>query len=94
LIKPFIKEFSLTSGRQLKTLVVPSKFCRMPPVSAASVTISFESLTITPDQYLFTATENALIQDVLTLHKEAVAAPDFAIQLAHQPVGSGISLLN
>jgi len=38
LIKPFIKEFSLTSGRQLKTLVVPSKFL---PVATrkASVTI-------------------------------------------------------
>jgi len=38
LIKPFIKEFSLTSGRQLKTLVVPSKFAGCHPC-AASVTI-------------------------------------------------------
>lgn len=65
LIKPFIKEFSLSSGRQLKTLAVPEKFL---PVASRKRGIrnnlAFESLTITPDQkYLFTATENALIQD-------------------------------
>lgn len=65
LIKPFIKEFSLSSGRQLKTLAVPEKFL---PVAKSKRGIrnnlAFESLTITPDQkYLFTATENALIQD-------------------------------
>lgn len=65
LIKPFIKEFSLSSGRQLKTLVVPSKF--LPDATrkrGIRNNLAFESLTITPDQkYLFTATENALIQD-------------------------------
>lgn len=65
LINPFIKEFSLYSGRQLRTLEVPEKFL---PVSSGKRGIrnnlAFESLTITPDQkYLFTATENALIQD-------------------------------
>lgn len=65
LLKPFIKEFSLSSGRQLKTLAVPEKFL---PVASRKRGIrnnlAFESLTITPDQkYLFTATENALIQD-------------------------------
>lgn len=64
-IKPFIKEFSLSSGRQLKTLAIPSKF--LPVASRARGirnNLAFESLTITPNQkYLFTATENALIQD-------------------------------
>ena len=65
LIKPFIKEFSLSSGRQLKTLAVPEKFL---PVASRKRGIrnnlALESLTITPNQkYLFTATENALIQD-------------------------------
>lgn len=65
LIEPFIKEFSLSSGRQLKTFAVPSKFL---PVASRDRGIrnnlAFESLTITPNQeYLFTATENALIQD-------------------------------
>ena len=65
LIKPFIKEFSLSSGRQLKTFVLPEKFL---PIKSGKRGIrnnlAFESLTITPDQkYLFTATENALIQD-------------------------------
>lgn len=65
LINPFIKEFSLSSGRQLKTFVVPYKF--LPTKNGKRGirnNLAFESLTITPDQkYLFTATENALIQD-------------------------------
>lgn len=65
LISPFIKEFSLSSGQQLKTLDVPEKFL---PVASHQRGIrnnsAFESLAVTPDQtYLFTATENALIQD-------------------------------
>jgi len=65
LIEPFIKEFSLSSGRQLKTFAVPSKFL---PVASRDRGIrnnlAFESLAIAPNQeYLFTATENALIQD-------------------------------
>lgn len=64
-IAPFIKEFSLSSGQQLKTLEVPEKFL---PVASHQHGIrnnsAFESLAVTPDQkYLFTATENALIQD-------------------------------
>jgi 3-phytase len=75
---PFIKEFSLTTGQEIRTLPVPQKF--LPVVSdtngngvidardkqTAGVynNLAFESLTITPDQKtLFTATENALFQD-------------------------------
>ncbi|MBD2489303.1 esterase-like activity of phytase family protein [Aulosira sp. FACHB-615] len=64
-INPFIQEFSLASGRSMTTLKIPKKFL---PDQKAKIGIrnnlAFESLTITPNhQYLFTATENALIQD-------------------------------
>lgn len=63
-INPFIKEFSL-DGKLLKTLPIPELFL---PDDKGSKGIrnnlSFESLTLTPDRkYLFTATENALVQD-------------------------------
>ncbi|MEG3986058.1 esterase-like activity of phytase family protein [Microcoleus sp. S28C3] len=63
-INPFIKEFSL-DGKLLKTLAIPGLFL---PDDKGSKGIrnnlSFESLTLTPDRkYLFTATENALVQD-------------------------------
>ncbi len=75
---PFIKEFSLATGQEVRSLSVPKKF--LPVVSdtngngvvdagdtqTAGVynNLAFESLTITPDQKtLFTATENALFQD-------------------------------
>ncbi|YAF98382.1 MAG: esterase-like activity of phytase family protein [Nodularia sp. CChRGM 3473] len=65
LINPFINEFSLSSGRLLTTLPIPEKF--LPDKSGQQGirnNLAFESLTITPDnQRLFTATENALIQD-------------------------------
>lgn len=64
-IKPFIKEFSLSSGRQIKSLALPEKF--LPAESGKRGirhNLAFESLTVTPDKKkLFTATENALIQD-------------------------------
>ncbi|MEA5601281.1 phytase [Nostoc sp. UHCC 0252] len=77
---PFIKEFSLTTGEEVRSLLVPSKF--LPVVedtnndgvvntgdtqtSGVYNNLAFESLTITPDQKtLFTATENALSQDGL-----------------------------
>ncbi|MFW9260733.1 phytase [Nostoc sp. CALU 546] len=77
---PFIKEFSLTTGQEVRSLFVPSKF--LPVVqdtnsnglvdagdtqtSGVYNNLGFESLTITPDQKtLFTATENALSQDGL-----------------------------
>jgi len=65
LINPFIQEFFLSSGRKIATLPIPNKFL---PNKNNQIGIrdnlAFESLTITPNQkYLFTATENALIQD-------------------------------
>ncbi|MBX9254029.1 phytase [Desmonostoc muscorum CCALA 125] len=77
---PFIKEFSLTTGQELRSLLIPTKF--LPVVqdtnnnsivdagdtqtSGVYNNLAFESLTITPDQKtLFTATENALFQDGL-----------------------------
>ncbi|MEH2305133.1 phytase [Nostoc sp.] len=77
---PFIKEFSLATGQEIRSLFVPSKF--LPVVedtnsngivdagdtqtSGVYNNLAFESLTITPDQKtLFTATENALSQDGL-----------------------------
>ncbi|MEH2219565.1 MAG: esterase-like activity of phytase family protein [Nostoc sp.] len=65
LINPFIKEFSLSSGKEITTFTIPNKF--LPDKSAKQGirnNLAFESLTITPDKnHLFTATENALIQD-------------------------------
>lgn len=65
LIPPFIKEFPLSSGKASKTLPIPKKF--LPDKNGKQGirnNLAFESLTITPNnQYLFTATENALIQD-------------------------------
>ncbi|MEH2422652.1 MAG: phytase [Nostoc sp.] len=77
---PFIKEFSLTTGQEVRSLLIPSKF--LPVVedtngngvidigdtqtSGVYNNLAFESLTITLDQKtLFTATENALSQDGL-----------------------------
>ncbi|PPS44122.1 esterase-like activity of phytase family protein [Chroococcidiopsis sp. TS-821] len=72
LIDPFIKEFSLTSGKELRSLPIPERFL---PTASRDRGIrnnnAFESLTITPNQqYLYTATENALLQD------EPVGQPD------------------
>ncbi|MEH2225010.1 esterase-like activity of phytase family protein [Nostoc sp.] len=65
LINPFIKEFSLSSGREIATLPIPKKF--LPDKTnqkGIRNNLAFESLTIAPDnKHLFTATENALIQD-------------------------------
>ncbi|NMG22948.1 esterase-like activity of phytase family protein [Brasilonema bromeliae] len=64
-ITPFLKEFSLSSGQVLRTLPIPNKF--LPDKSRQQGirnNLAFESLTITPNnKSLFTATENALIQD-------------------------------
>jgi 3-phytase/alkaline phosphatase D len=66
LIDPFLNEFSL-QGRQFNELPVPDRFN---PVGIGANdpgirnNLAFESLTITPNQrFLFTATENALVQD-------------------------------
>ncbi|WP_419756872.1 phytase [Anabaena sp. FACHB-595] len=75
---PFIKEFSLTTGQEVRSLFVPTKFLPIvqdtnnngivdagdTQTSGVRNNLAFESLTITPDQKtLFTATENALLQD-------------------------------
>ncbi|MDD1462208.1 phytase, partial [Dolichospermum sp. ST_sed2] len=75
---PFIKEFSLTTGQEIKSLPVPQKFRPVvedtnnngvvdtgdTQITGVRNNLAFESLTITPDQKtLYTATENALFQD-------------------------------
>ncbi|MEH2135812.1 phytase [Nostoc sp.] len=77
---PFIKEFSLATGQEVRSLPIPSKFLPVvedtngdgiidagdTQISGVYNNLAFESLTITPDQKtLFTATENALSQDGL-----------------------------
>ncbi|MEA5550193.1 esterase-like activity of phytase family protein [Anabaena cylindrica UHCC 0172] len=65
LINPFIQEFSLASGKVISTLPIPNKFLpNQKSLRGIRNNLAFESLTITPDnKNLFTATENALIQD-------------------------------
>lgn len=61
-IQPFIKEFS-REGKELQSLPIPDKFF---PQNGQGIrnNQAFESLTLTPsDQFLYTATETALIQD-------------------------------
>ena len=64
-INPFIKEFSVNSGQEISNLPIPEKFLpSQDKKQGIRNNLAFESLTITPDKkYLFTATENALIQD-------------------------------
>jgi 3-phytase len=75
---PFIKEFNLTTGQEIRSLAVPKKFLPVAQdtnnnnvvdtgdtqTSGVRNNLAFESLSITPDQKtLFTATESALFQD-------------------------------
>ncbi|WP_094673604.1 esterase-like activity of phytase family protein [Hydrocoleum sp. CS-953] len=61
-IQPFIRKFSL-AGKQLRNLPIPEKFL-IQADSGIRNNMALENLTITPSQkYLFTATENALVQD-------------------------------
>ena len=64
-INPFIKEFSLDSGQEISSLPIPQKFLPSEDKKQGiRNNLAFESLAITPDKkHLFTATENALIQD-------------------------------
>ena len=64
LTNPFVNEFSLT-GDQLQALPIAPKYLpTSPQTSGVRNNLAFESLTVTPSQnYLFTATENALVQD-------------------------------
>jgi len=64
-INPFIKEFTLSSGKEIKSLPIPNKFLpTRDGKQGVRNNLAFESLTITPNEKsLFAATENALIQD-------------------------------
>ena len=61
-IAPFVREFSL-AGAQLRSFPVPGYYS---PTGTSGVrnNLAFESAGLTPQgQFLFTATENALVQD-------------------------------
>jgi hypothetical protein len=75
---PFVNEFSLDAGRQVRELPVPSKFLPVvadtnnnqvvdtgdTPTAGVRNNLAFENLTVTPNgKFLFVATENALVQD-------------------------------
>ena len=64
LIDPFINRFT-RGGRQMRELPVDPKFLPAPGgASGIRNNLAFESLTITPNgRYLYTADENALVQD-------------------------------
>jgi alkaline phosphatase len=82
---PFIKEFDLATGQEVRSITIPTKF--LPKIqdqnnnniidagdtqmAGVRNNLAFESLTITPNQRtLYTATENALSQD------GAIATPE------------------
>ncbi len=75
---PFIKEFDRVTGQEIRSLPIPTKFLPQiedtnnngiidagdRAIAGVRNNLAFESLTLTPNQKtLFTATENALIQD-------------------------------
>jgi uncharacterized repeat protein (TIGR01451 family) len=75
---PFIKEFDLATGQELRSLSVPKKFLPIvqdtngnsvvdagdTQTAGVRNNLAFESLTLSPDQKtLYTATENSLFQD-------------------------------
>ncbi|AFY51151.1 hypothetical protein Nos7524_5434 [Nostoc sp. PCC 7524] len=77
-IDPFIKEFNLSTGQEVRSLPIPTNFLPVivdtnnsgtintgdTQTSGVHNNLAFESLTITPDQNtLYTATETALFQD-------------------------------
>ncbi len=66
--EPFIREFDLFTGRELRSLPIPTKY--LPNGFGSSQTrgvrnnLAFESLVLTPNgRQLYTATEGALVQD-------------------------------
>jgi len=60
---PFVKKFSL-EGREVSELPIPDKFFAGDRNIGIRNNLALESLALTPDENtLFTATENALIQD-------------------------------
>jgi hypothetical protein len=68
-VNPFVNEFSLTTGKQMRSLPIPTKFLPDSPVATSQTrgtydNLAFESSALTPNQQtLVTATENALVQD-------------------------------
>ncbi len=64
LIDPFVREFGL-SGRQIRNFPVPGYYDPAPDAtSGVRNNLGFESAGFSPDgSYLFTGTENALVQD-------------------------------
>ena len=61
---PFVNRFNL-NGKQTAALSIPAKFLPSAErTSGVRNNLAFESLTVTPNgQFLYTATENALLQD-------------------------------
>jgi hypothetical protein len=67
-LDPFVNRFALANGQQNNILPIPSQFIPAPrsilATSGVRNNLALESLTTTPDQrFLFTASENALVQD-------------------------------
>jgi hypothetical protein len=68
IVNPFINRFEIETGKQIEALPIDEKFIPSPSTIPTSRGIrnnlGFESLTITANKkYLFSATENALVQD-------------------------------
>lgn len=68
ILDPFVNRFALANGQQNDTLPIPNQFIpapnSIPTTSGVRNNLALESLTTTPDQrFLFTASENALVQD-------------------------------
>lgn len=84
-IPPFIGEFDLKTGKQLKNLPIPERYLPdSPQTKGVRDNLAFESLTIsspglaTGDPYrLFAATESNLVQDTLA------DSPEVRIRLMH-----------
>lgn len=70
IVDPFVNRFDVSTGQQNQALPIPDQFLpapnTIPTTSGVRNNLALESLTVTPDlRYLFTATENALVQDGL-----------------------------
>jgi glycerophosphoryl diester phosphodiesterase len=68
IIDPFVNRFSVANGQQNQALPIPNPFIpapnSIPTTSGVRDNLALESLITTPDKrFLFTATENALVQD-------------------------------
>ncbi|AKG24299.1 esterase-like activity of phytase family protein [Calothrix sp. 336/3] len=88
-VNPFIKEFALATGKEIRNLPIPEKFLPdQDGKKGVRNNLVFESLTVTPDnRTLFTATENALVQDGAEA-KPGTSSPSRVLQynlLTNQP---------